>query len=73
MASSPTEKPRWERDGARASDLPSAVHATFSNVQLARVPATAASLAARPELQRFLSWIADQPPDFYAPARKRQE
>lgn len=33
------------------------------------MPATAVALAAKPEVQRFLAWIADKPADFHAPTR----
>lgn len=45
------------------------VHALFTNAELARLPPMADSLAAHPDMQRFLAWIADKPPDFHAPTR----
>lgn len=41
------------------------LHAIFSNAELARL--SPEGLRARPELQRFLGWIATKPPDFHAP------
>ncbi|RYD94465.1 MAG: HNH endonuclease [Sphingomonadales bacterium] len=43
------------------------IHANLTNAELARLPADAAELAANPAISRFLSWIADKPPDFHAP------
>jgi len=41
------------------------LHAIFSNAELERLSPD--GLRARPELQRFLAWIATKPPDFHAP------
>lgn len=49
-----------------------AIHAQFSNVELARLTGDGVSLAERPELQKFLAWIAGKPPDFHAPTRVRR-
>lgn len=46
-----------------------AIHATFSNVELARGFADFAVLRAHPEMVRFLWWIAGKPADFHAPTR----
>jgi hypothetical protein len=49
-----------------------AIHAAFSNVELARA-GDRATLRAQPAMARFLEWVADKPPDFHAgtAARKR--
>lgn len=43
-----------------------AIHANFTNVELARQGASAAPLRENPAVARFLAWIADKPPDFHA-------
>ncbi|MPS70707.1 HNH endonuclease [Novosphingobium aerophilum] len=48
------------------------IHATFSNAELARLPADPAALSRDPAIARFLRWIAGKPADFHAPTRKRQ-
>jgi hypothetical protein len=49
------------------------LHATFANAELARLGADPGVLRQRPELARFLAWLAGKPPDFHArtAARKR--
>ena len=47
------------------------IHATVSNADLARLYPTLDQLRAREDIQRFLAWIADKPPDFHAPTRRR--
>ncbi|MCJ8159385.1 HNH endonuclease [Sphingomonas sp. LaA6.9] len=48
------------------------IHAIFSNVELARRPATPAALRENPAMARFLVWIATKPADFHAPTRTRR-
>ncbi|MEA3388732.1 HNH endonuclease [Sphingobium sp. CCH11-B1] len=48
------------------------IHATLGNAELARRYADAAALRAHPDIARFLAWIADKPPDFHAPTRRRR-
>lgn len=48
------------------------IHATLSNAQLARDYASAAALAAHPEIARFLAWVADKPADFHVPTARRR-
>ncbi|MFD1786559.1 HNH endonuclease [Sphingomonas floccifaciens] len=48
------------------------IHATASNTELARVYPTLDALRAREDIARFLTWIADKPPDFTAPTRRRR-
>lgn len=47
-----------------------AIHAGASNAELARRYARVEALRARPDLVRFLSWVADKPADFHAPTRR---
>lgn len=49
-----------------------AIHAALSNGALARIGADVAALQADPGIAAFLRWIADKPPDFYAPTRARR-
>jgi hypothetical protein len=46
------------------------IHALVPNAELARLYADPAALRARDDVQRFLRWIADKPPDFHAPVRR---
>ena len=46
-----------------------AIHANFTNAELARLPPEPTALAANPAIERFLKWIADKPSDFHAPTR----
>jgi hypothetical protein len=46
-----------------------AIHANFTNAELARLPPEPAALAGEPAMERFLKWIAGKPPDFHAPTR----
>ena len=48
-----------------------AIHNSFTNAQLARLEGRE-PLIAHDALARFLAWIADKPPDFNAPTRKRR-
>ena len=45
------------------------IHAHFSNAELARQMGEREPLLAKPEIAKFLRWIADKPPDFHVPAR----
>ncbi|WP_419805046.1 hypothetical protein [Terriglobus sp.] len=47
-----------------------AIHAHVSNQQLATEYADLDVLRAREDMRRFLDWIANKPPDFYAPTRR---
>ena len=49
-----------------------AIHAHISNHDLAERYADLEALRTREDIQRFLRWIANKPPDFHAPTRKRQ-
>lgn len=45
------------------------IHATLTNVELARDYSDFAALRAHPDVARFLRWIAGKPADFHAPTR----
>lgn len=49
-----------------------AIHARFTNVQLARIGADRAALLADAGLAQFVAWVAGRPPDFHAPTRGRR-
>ena len=49
-----------------------AIHANFSNAELARI-GDASALGTKPEIARFLAWIAGKPPDFHARTRRSRE
>ena len=46
------------------------IHASVSNHELATIFAEIDALKARPDISRFLRWIADKPADFHAPTRR---
>lgn len=46
-----------------------AIHARYSEAELARRLATPEALRAAPEMQEFLRWIAGKPHGFHAPTR----
>jgi 5-methylcytosine-specific restriction protein A len=47
-----------------------AIHARFSEAELARRLNDLPALRAEPDIARFLAWVADKPPDFHAPTRR---
>ena len=47
----------------------SAIHARYSEAELARRLADVESLRADPEIARFIDWVAGKPDDFHAPTR----
>ncbi len=47
-----------------------AIHARFSEAELARRLADIDSLRAEPDVARFIAWVAGRPPDFHAPTRR---
>jgi len=49
-----------------------AIHANFTNAELARLGHDIAALRAHPALARFLAWIAGKPPDFHARTNGRR-
>ena len=48
-----------------------AIHAALTNAELARL-GTLEAVRADPGVARFLAWVADKPPDFHAPTRRRR-
>lgn len=49
-----------------------AIHANFTNAQLARIGEDRAALLERDALAKFVEWVADKPPDFHAPTRSQR-
>ena len=47
-----------------------AIHARFSEAELARRLATPEAIRTHPAMADFLLWIAGKPPDFHAPTRQ---
>jgi hypothetical protein len=47
-----------------------AIHANFTNAQLARIGTDRDALLTDEALARFVEWVADKPPDFHAPTRR---
>ncbi|MEP1080553.1 hypothetical protein [Qipengyuania citrea] len=47
-----------------------AIHANFTNAQLARIGTDRDALLTDETLARFVEWVADKPPDFQAPTRR---
>ncbi|WP_342452902.1 restriction endonuclease [Roseomonas indoligenes] len=50
-----------------------AIHARFTEAELARDLADPDALRAEPRLAGFLSWVAGKPPDFHAPTRAARD
>ncbi|MXO74474.1 HNH endonuclease [Altererythrobacter aerius] len=46
-----------------------AIHANFTNAQLARIGGDRAALLENAAMAKFVAWVADKPPDFHAPTR----
>jgi hypothetical protein len=51
----------------------SAIHARFSETELASKLADIETLRCDPELAAFISWVKDKPPGFHAPTRMTRE
>lgn len=49
-----------------------ALHARFTNKELARMAESGGRTADDPEIRRFLAWIAGKPPDFHAPTHRKR-
>ena len=49
-----------------------AIHANFSNKDLARLYPTLEALKARDDIAAFIKWISNKAPDFHAPTHKRK-
>ena len=50
-----------------------AIHATFTEAQLAREFHTLEALAAHPGLARFVAWVKKRPPDYQDRSRWSRE
>lgn len=51
----------------------SAIHARYSEAEIARRLAEIEALRADPEIARFLAWLRTKPDDFHAPTRPTGE
>ena len=50
-----------------------AIHAAVTNADLARTGGDLDAVRAIPTIARFITWVADKPPDFHAPTRRTRE
>lgn len=48
-----------------------AIHAAVGNKEIARLYPTLAQLRTVPEIARFVRWVANKPPNFHAPTRRK--
>ncbi|APE29141.1 HNH endonuclease [Aurantiacibacter gangjinensis] len=48
------------------------IHAHVTNAELARMDGERTPLLEKEDIAKFLRWIADKPPDFHAPTRRRR-
>ncbi|MCA0910913.1 HNH endonuclease [Qipengyuania gaetbuli] len=46
-----------------------AIHANFTNPELARIGEDREALLQNEALAKFVRWVSDKPPDFHAPTR----
>lgn len=46
-----------------------AIHANFTNAQLARMGDDVDMIRRDPAVAKFIEWVATKPPDFHAPTR----
>lgn len=51
----------------------SAIHARYTEAEIARVLASPEALRADPELARFVAWVRKKPDDFHAPTRRARD
>ena len=49
-----------------------AIHANYTNAQLQRMEPRPELLFGNPAIARFVDWVADKPPDFYARTSPRR-
>jgi hypothetical protein len=49
-----------------------AIHAAFTNAQLAKSGGAREALLADEAVAKFVAWVADKPPDFHAPTKARR-
>ena len=47
-----------------------AIHANFTNAELARIGDDPEAIRANPAVAKFVAWVANKPPDFHAPTRR---
>jgi len=47
-----------------------AIHANFTNAELARIGGDRQALLAREAIAKFVRWVANKPTDFQAPTRR---
>ncbi len=47
------------------------IHANFTNSDLEKRYSSAEALLGHEEIRRFVDWVANKPPDFHAPTRKK--
>ena len=50
-----------------------AIHAAVPNRLLARAYPTLEALRGHEDIARFLRWVANKPPDFHAPTRRKRD
>ena len=48
------------------------IHAHATNAELTRMDGARGPLLALEEVAKFVSWVADKPPDFHAPTRRNR-
>ena len=51
----------------------SAIHARYTEAEIARRLSDPATLREDPELSRFVTWVRTKPDDFHAPTRRARE
>jgi hypothetical protein len=68
----PVPKSRGGRDQVPVHPICNkTIHANFSNSDLEKRYSTSEALLAHEAIKRFVDWIANKPPDFDAPTKKR--
>lgn len=68
----PVPKSRGGRDQVPVHPICNkTIHANFSNSDLEKRYSTSEALLAHEDIKRFVDWIANKPPDFDAPTKKR--
>lgn len=49
------------------------IHTNLTNAELARTGGGREALLANEAIARFVGWVADKPPDFHAPTRRKDK
>ncbi|MGP1351867.1 MAG: HNH endonuclease [Parasphingopyxis sp.] len=49
------------------------IHRHFTNAELARIGADAVAIRSDSEIEKFVAWLANKPPDFHAATRGRRK